>query len=147
MLRRCDTSTPSLVVDVKAYLQSPATASAMLAAKNKAERKQLVEMITHYQLMQGLVKLFDLDPMLAFNESTSVGDCLELMTGLVGLVQHQAVPHVPLRASELLLTLHDPENIELWDPDDPMTAFWDISGQVLGSGYLFQWVVFNKVPR
>ena len=131
MLRRHDTTAPSLVADVKAYFQSPAAASAMLTAKNKADRKQLVEMITHYQLMQGLIKVFDLDPMLAFNESDSVGECLQLMTGLVGLVQHQAVPHVPLRASDLLLTLHDPENIELWDPKDPMTAFWDISGQVL----------------
>ena len=54
------------------------------------------------------------------------------MTGLVGLVQHQSIPHLPLGASEVLLTLHSPENILLWDQSDPMGAFWDISGQVRG---------------
>ena len=52
------------------------------------------------------------------------------MTGLVGLVQYQSIPNLPLKASKVLLTLHEPDNIELWDKNDPMTAFWDISGQV-----------------
>ena len=52
------------------------------------------------------------------------------MIGLVGLVQHSSLPHLPLNASEVLLSLHQPNNIELWDPQDHMTAFWDISGQV-----------------
>ena len=52
------------------------------------------------------------------------------MTCLVSLVQHQSVPMLPLRASEVLLLLHKPENIELWDQKDAMNAFWDISGQV-----------------
>ena len=52
------------------------------------------------------------------------------MIGLVGLVQHCSLPHLPLNASEVLLSLHQPHNIELWDPQDHMTAFWDISGQV-----------------
>ena len=52
------------------------------------------------------------------------------MTGLVSLIQHQSIPYMPLRVSEVLLLLHKPENIELWDEKDSMTAFWDISGQV-----------------
>ena len=64
--------------------------------------------------------------------------------GLVGLVQHHSVPHIPLRVSEVLLLLHRPDNIELWDTKDPMNAFWDISGQVgsarskvnCGSGFI-----------
>ena len=65
-------------------------------------------------------------------QDVHVGECLQLMTGLVGLVQHQSIPHLPLGASEVLLTLHSPENILLWDQSDPMCAFWDISGQVKG---------------
>ncbi len=52
------------------------------------------------------------------------------MTGLVGLIQHQGIPLNPIKVSDVLLLLHRPENIEHWDPKDPMTAFWDISGQV-----------------
>lgn len=61
------------------------------------------------------------------------------MTGLVNLVQHKSIPHLPLNVSDVLLLIHRSENIELWDPKDPMTAFWDISGQVSvwgGSGTL-----------
>ncbi len=59
-----------------------------------------------------------------------MGECLVFMTSLVGLVQHQTMPFLPLRVSDVLLLLHLPENIELWDPSDSMNAFWDISGQV-----------------
>jgi len=45
-----------------------------------------------------------------------------------------------VRTSEVLLLLHQPENIELWDRRDPMTAFWDISGQVRGLEHA-GWVV------
>jgi len=44
----------------------------MLQAKGKTERKNLVEMITNYQLIMGLIKLFSLDPMLAFSPSKEV---------------------------------------------------------------------------
>ena len=59
-----------------------------------------------------------------------MSECLAFMTCLVSLVQHQSIPTLPLRANEVLLLLHKPENIELWDEKDPMNAFWDISGQV-----------------
>ena len=104
----------------------------MLNAKRSNERKQLVELIVHYQLIQWIIKLYRLDPSLAFHceADKRLQECLQLMTGLVSLVQHHAPPHLPLNASEVLLKLHKPKNIELWDPNNTMTAFWDISGQV-----------------
>ena len=71
-LRRYDTSSPSLAGDIKAYLQSPAAAASMLAAKGKTERKNLVEMVTHYQLMRGIIQLFTCDPLLAFSFPSEV---------------------------------------------------------------------------
>lgn len=56
----------------------------------------------------------------------------QLMTGLVTIIQHQSLPGLSLGASDVLLTLHEPENIELWDQEDPISAFWDINGQVRG---------------
>lgn len=66
MLRHYDTSATNLPADVKAYLQNPSMAASMLQAKSKSDRKQLVEMITTYQLIRGVINLFSLDPMLAF---------------------------------------------------------------------------------
>ena len=59
-----------------------------------------------------------------------VTESLQLMTGLVSIIQHQSLPYIPLNVSNVLLTLHEPENIEFWDSADPMTAFWEISNQV-----------------
>ena len=72
LLRRYDTTVPNLVADVKSYFQNTQTAASMLQAKGKNERKQLVEMITNYQLMRGLIRLFKLDPMLAFSSLRDV---------------------------------------------------------------------------
>ena len=119
--------------DIKSFLQHPTVAAAMLNAKRSQDRKNMVEMIVHYQLIQWLIKLYSLHPPLAFHsesENGCVQECLLLMNGLVSLVQHSAPPHLPLDASELLLKLHEPKNIELWHPHDTMSAFWDISGQV-----------------
>ena len=74
-LRRYDTAQPNLAADVKAYLSSAATATSMLTNKSKADRKSLVEMITNYQLMAGLVNLFEIDPMLAFTAPPLVYIC------------------------------------------------------------------------
>lgn len=133
ILRRYDTSVPTLVHDIKSFLQNPTVAATMLNAKRSQDRKNMVEMIVHYQLIQWLIKLYSLHPPLAFHsesENGCVQECLLLMNGLVSLVQHSAPPHLPLNASELLLKLHEPKNIELWHPHDTMSAFWDISGQV-----------------
>ena len=72
LLRRYDTAATNLVSDVKTYFQNTQAAASMLQAKGKNERKQLVEMITNYQLMRGLIKLFKLDPMLAFSSLQGV---------------------------------------------------------------------------
>ena len=71
-LRHYDVTAPNLVNDVKVYLTNPQAAASMLQAKGKSERKQLVEMITNYQLMKGLIALFKLDPMLAFSSLREV---------------------------------------------------------------------------
>lgn len=133
ILRQYDTSAPILTHDIKSFLQSPTAAATMLGAKSRSDRKHLIEMIVHYQLTHWLIKVFQLDPALAFKQTkpgSSLQDSLQLMTGLGFLVQHQPPPFLPLNASEVLLELHKPENISLWDPSDTMTAFWDISGQV-----------------
>ena len=71
-LRHYDTTQPSLASDVKTYLSSASAAASMLTNKNKADRKSLVEMITNYQIMAGLVNLFEIDPMLAFSAPPQV---------------------------------------------------------------------------
>ena len=71
-LRHYDVTASNLVNDVKVYLTNPQAAASMLQAKGKSERKQLVEMITNYQLMKGLIALFKLDPMLAFSSLREV---------------------------------------------------------------------------
>ena len=52
------------------------------------------------------------------------------MTGLVSVIQQPPLPFIPLNVSDVLLTLHRPDNIELWDPHDTLAAFWEISNQV-----------------
>ena len=52
------------------------------------------------------------------------------MTGLVSVIQQPSLPFIPLNVSDVLLTLHRPDNIELWDPHDTLAAFWEISNQV-----------------
>ena len=124
----------NLLGDIRAFLHSPTTASTMLNAKRGHERKHLVEMIINYQLTQWLIKLYILYPALAFYgemaEQSVIQEALLLMTGLVSLIQHAAPPLLSLDASEVLLKLHQPENIELWYPNDPVVAFWEISCQV-----------------
>lgn len=58
------------------------------------------------------------------------------MTGLVSILQHQSLPYMPLHVSDVLLTLHRPDNIELWDPHDSLSAFWEISNQVCSHSVL-----------
>lgn len=132
-LRRYDTPLTTLHQDTKQYLQNPTIASSMLLAKNRTERKLLVEIVTNYQLLRGLIRVFHFDPLLTFNcakDKDPISEHLQLMTGLVSLVQHQSLPLLPLGASEVLLALHTPENILLWNRSDCLGAFWDISGQV-----------------
>ncbi|CAB1316220.1 unnamed protein product, partial [Coregonus sp. 'balchen'] len=63
---------------------------------------------------------------LKFKEKTTDLDTRSLLLALVKLIH--ADPKLMLHA---LLVLHQPETIELWNPDAPIETFWDISSQVL----------------
>lgn len=134
LLRRHDIGAANLSNDIKTFLSNPTAAAAMLNAKRSNERKALTELIIHYQLTQWLIKLYILYPQLAFygegSEDKIIQEGLLLMTGLVSLIQHQGPPHLGINGSEVLLKLHQPENIKLWYPSDPVLAFWEISCQV-----------------
>ena len=88
-LRRYDTSQPTLALDVKAYLTSSAAAASMLTNKNKADRKSLVEMITNYQLMAGLIRLFEIDPILAFAAPPQVCITLSMYSSMQVYLLHK----------------------------------------------------------
>ena len=51
---------------------------------------------------------------------------LELNNGLVSLVHQQSMPDVAQEAMEALLCLHQPDIIELWNPEAPINTFWDV---------------------
>ena len=51
---------------------------------------------------------------------------LELINGLVSLVHQQMAADVSPEAMEALLCLHQPEIIELWNPEAPINTFWDV---------------------
>ena len=58
---------------------------------------------------------------------------LELINGLVTLVQQPNMPDVGVEAMEALLVLHQPDKIEMWNPDHVIHTFWDVNSQVLFS--------------
>ncbi|XP_046892611.1 neurofibromin isoform X2 [Hypomesus transpacificus] len=89
-------------------------------------------------LLLALVKLIHADPKLMLHnpgkqaqeiQSSSV----ELITGLVQLVPFANTAQLSQEAMEALLVLHQPDTIELWNPDAPIETFWDISSQVLST--------------
>ena len=92
-------------------------------------------------LLLCMVRLIHADPMLFLNSQAShgagadhrAGVSLELMNGLVSLVHQSGMPDVAQEAMDALKKLHQPEKIELWNPENPITTFWDISSQVLFS--------------
>ena len=49
------------------------------------------------------------------------------------MVQNSSIPDVSHEAMEALLVLHQPEKIEMWNPEAPINTFWDLSSQVLFS--------------
>ena len=57
------------------------------------------------------------------------------MNGLVSLIYLPGMPDVAQEAMDALSKLHEPEKIELWNPEAPIQTFWDISSQVLKSLY------------
>ncbi|XP_005169246.2 neurofibromin isoform X1 [Danio rerio] len=87
-------------------------------------------------LLLALVKLIHADPKLMLHNPGKQGlevhsSTAELITGLVQLVPLANMGEISQEAMEALLVLHQPESIELWNPDAPMETFWDISSQVL----------------
>lgn len=89
-------------------------------------------------LLLHIVRLINSDPMLMLNNQGKAGreiqsSTLELINGLVSLVHQPNMPDVALEAMDALLTLHNPDKIETWNPESPITTFWDVSSQVLFS--------------
>ncbi|XP_048125392.1 neurofibromin isoform X7 [Alosa alosa] len=89
-----------------------------------------------HNLLLALVKLIHADPKLMLHNPGKQGadiqsSTAELITGLVQLVPLPSMGDISPEAMEALLVLHQPETIELWNPDAPIETFWDISSQVL----------------
>ena len=89
-------------------------------------------------LLLCIVRLINADPMLMLNHQGKAGHeiqsaTLELINGLVSLVHEPTTPDVASEAMGALLTLHHPDKIEMWNPESPITTFWDVSSQVLFS--------------
>ncbi|KAG7483656.1 hypothetical protein MATL_G00040740 [Megalops atlanticus] len=87
-------------------------------------------------LLLAIVKLIHADPKLMLHNPGKQGQEIqsstaELITGLVQLVPLASMGEIAQEAMEALLVLHQPETIELWNPDAPIETFWDISSQVL----------------
>uniref|UniRef100_A0A9J8CNN8 Neurofibromin n=1 Tax=Cyprinus carpio carpio TaxID=630221 RepID=A0A9J8CNN8_CYPCA len=87
-------------------------------------------------LLLALVKLIHADPKLMLHNPGKPGQEIqnstaELIKGLVQLVPLNHSTELSQEAMEALLVLHQPETIELWNPDAPIETFWDISSQVL----------------
>uniref|UniRef100_A0A8C1VGT1 Neurofibromin 1a n=1 Tax=Cyprinus carpio TaxID=7962 RepID=A0A8C1VGT1_CYPCA len=87
-------------------------------------------------LLLALVKLIHADPKLMLHNPGKPGQEIqnstaELIKGLVQLVPLNHSAELSQEAMEALLVLHQPETIELWNPDAPIETFWDISSQVL----------------
>ncbi|XP_023718196.1 neurofibromin isoform X5 [Cryptotermes secundus] len=83
-----------------------------------------------------IVRLIHADPMLMLNNQGKTGheiqsSTLDLINGLVSLVYKPTMPDVAQEAMEALLVLHQPEKIEVWNPEAPINTFWDVSSQVL----------------
>ncbi|KAJ8312996.1 hypothetical protein KUTeg_010369 [Tegillarca granosa] len=91
---------------------------------------------TYKYLLLWIVRLIHADPYLMLHNQGKPGheiqsSTLELMNGLVSLVHQQWMPDVAQEAMESLLCLHQPENIELWNPESPINTFWDVRNSFL----------------
>ncbi|XP_071038330.1 neurofibromin isoform X2 [Parasteatoda tepidariorum] len=96
------------------------------------------ESLSYKNLLLWMVRLIHADPVLMLNNQGKAGheiqsSTLELINGLVSLIHQPSMPDVAQEAMEALLVLHDPTNIEMWNPESPINTFWDVSSQVLFS--------------
>ncbi|RWS29482.1 neurofibromin-like protein, partial [Leptotrombidium deliense] len=104
----------------------------------KFKEKSSEEALSYKNLLLWLVRLIHANPMLMLNNQGKPGhemqsSTLELINGLVSLVHQPSMPDVAQEAMEALLVLHEPDNIEMWNPEAPINTFWDVSSQVLFS--------------
>lgn len=104
----------------------------------KFKEKTTEEGLSYKNLLLWMVRLIHANPMLMLNNQGKAGheiqsSTLELINGLVSLVHQPSMPDVAQEAMEALLVLHQPENIEMWNPEAPINTFWDVSSQVLFS--------------
>ncbi|KAK2723413.1 hypothetical protein QYM36_001922, partial [Artemia franciscana] len=104
----------------------------------KFKEKTNEECSMYKNLLLLMVRLIHADPMLMLNNQGKAGSevqssTLELINGLVSLVHQPSMPDVAQEAMEALLMLHQPDKIEMWNPESPINTFWDVSSQVLFS--------------
>ncbi|XP_076037771.1 neurofibromin-like [Oratosquilla oratoria] len=104
----------------------------------KFKEKSSEEAPSYRNLLLWMVRLIHADPMLMLNNQGKAGheiqsSTLELINGLVLVVHNATMPDVAAEAMEALLVLHQPEKIEMWNPEAPINTFWDVSSQVLFS--------------
>ncbi|XP_074643053.1 neurofibromin-like [Tubulanus polymorphus] len=95
------------------------------------------EGLSYRDLLLHIVRLIHADPVLMLHNPSKASheiqsSTLELINGLVSLVHLQSMPYVVSQeAMKALLVLHQPINIEKWNPEKPVNTFWDVSSQVL----------------
>eukprot|EP00052_Salpingoeca_macrocollata_P027084 m.255425 g.255425 ORF g.255425 m.255425 type:complete len:2782 (+) comp22689_c2_seq1:322-8667(+) len=133
-------------------LAQPWSAGAMKASKQKKDIKALNDLNQDLELLECIMQLFYKDPNLALFHSTTHSDAAKddkswysvernmdyklqdtkkLMTGLTICLQDSRLTNVAETASKTLLKLHEPANVAMWNPDNMMNSFWDISSSVL----------------
>ncbi|KAI4887778.1 hypothetical protein NFI96_006548 [Prochilodus magdalenae] len=129
IIQGCSTHTPLRMTQSLTFKEK------MTSLKFKEKTTDL-DTRSHKYLLLALVKLIHADPKLMLHNPGKQGQevlcsTAELITGLVQPVPLANMGDISQEAMEALLVLHQPETIELWNPDTPMETFWDISSQVL----------------
>ncbi|CAD5126032.1 DgyrCDS14209 [Dimorphilus gyrociliatus] len=104
----------------------------------KFKEKNPDDALSYRYLLLWMVRLINSDPLLMLHNPGKAGhevqtSTLELINGLVSLVHQQNMPDVAQEAMDALLCLHEPEIIEIWNPETPIHSFWEISSRVLFS--------------
>ncbi|KAK1800763.1 hypothetical protein P4O66_005953 [Electrophorus voltai] len=131
------------------------TIKEMMTSRKFKDKTTDLDIRSHKYLLLALVKLIHADPKLMLHNPGKQGpemqsSTAELIKGLVQLVPLANMGDISQEAMEhsfgcgtlldnnpmfclwkALLVLHQPETIELWNPDAPMETFWDISSEVL----------------
>ena len=86
-------------------------------------------------LLLSIVRLINADPLLMLNNQGKAShemqsSTMELINGLVSLIHPASMADVSVEPMEALLTLHQPDKIEMWNPENPIRTFWDVSSHV-----------------